>query len=250
MTGGAGRLGAELLPRLRAAGFAVNAPGVTELDILDERALAAAFVAVQPDLTLHLAAYTNVSAAEAERAECWRVNVVGTRNVARLAPGRLAHLSTDYVFDGQTGNYREDDPPNPVNYYALTKLVAEEAARAHPHALILRTSFKPSLWPHPVAFEDQFTSADYVDVIAGQLAQAIVAFASGRVAPGALHIATERKSVFELARRRNPDVRPGSRLSVSTPIPPDVSLNTERWRSIRAALGGGQDFVTGQEGEY
>ncbi|HEX2865073.1 MAG TPA: sugar nucleotide-binding protein, partial [Deinococcales bacterium] len=138
------------------------------------------------------------------------------------------------VFDGQRGNYREDDPPNPVNYYSLTKLVAEEAALARGNALVLRTSFKPSRWPHPVAFTDQYTSADFVDVIAPLLAEAIAAFAAGRLEPGLLHVATERKSVFELARRRNPGVRPGSRADANVTIPPDVSLNLERWQAARA----------------
>ena len=42
----------------------------------------------------------------------------------------MVHISSDYVFDGERGNYLETDTPNPSNYYSLTKVVAEEAARA------------------------------------------------------------------------------------------------------------------------
>jgi dTDP-4-dehydrorhamnose reductase len=51
-----------------------------------------------------------------------------------------------------------------------------------------------------------------------------------------LHIATERKSIFDLARRRNPQVQPGSRLTARVHIPKDVSLDTSRWQTIKHRL--------------
>jgi dTDP-4-dehydrorhamnose reductase len=206
-------------------------PRSNQLDITDETAVARALELAQPEVVLHLAAYTDVAKAERERERAWAVNVVGTRNLARHTLGRFVHFSTDYVFDGERGMYLETDTPNPANFYSLSKTVGEEAARHARRALIVRTSFKDSNWPYPVAFEDQFTSADFVDLIANEML--ILINHLGMVEHDLLHVVTERKSIFELARRRNPNVQPGSRLKANVHIPPDVSLDVSRWLALK-----------------
>ena len=190
-------------------------------------------------MVVHAAAYTNVAQAERERAACWQVNVDGTRNLVRAVAARgvfLVHISTDYVFDGTRGGYREDDPVGPVcNYYALTKLVAEALARLTPAHLVIRTSFRPREWPYAVAFTDVYTSQDYLDIIAPDIALAITRCRD--IPFTTLHIATERKSVFELARRRKPDVQPGSKRDVQVVLPDDISLDISRWRQLKQQWG-------------
>lgn len=88
-----------------------------------------------PDVVLNFAAYTNVSEAEKQRGDksgpCWQINVEGTRNLVSALPAntRLIHISTDYVFSGQSGPYKETDIPetNPskVTWYGFTKGEAE-----------------------------------------------------------------------------------------------------------------------------
>ncbi len=236
MTGGGGRMGKELLPLLHTSGWDLVAPRSSEVSILEPEALSAA---LQPgfDAVLHLAAYTDVAGAEKNRDACWQINVVGTRHVARAAAqagARLVHLSSDYVFDGERGLYRETDAPNPSNYYSLTKALAEESALAAPDALIVRTSFKDAVWKHPVAFTDQFTGADYTDVIAAEIA--LLLSHLSEVRDSILHVVTERKSVYDLAVRRNPNVQPGSRGGVAVHIPPDVSLDNSRWTALKAGF--------------
>lgn len=222
LTGGGGRLGTEL----RALLPDLVSPTSTQMDITDLAQVRTVVQKEQPDFIVHAAAYTNVIAAENEREQCWLVNVAGTRNMAIAANevgAKLFHISTDYVFSGESGGYYEDDTPGPVvNYYALTKLIAEESARISRRHLIIRTSFRPREFAYPLAFGDVFTSQDYVDVIAPMVSKAIVESSEGF--NGILHIGTERKSVFELARRRRPDVVEGSRLAAKVSIPYDVSL--------------------------
>ena len=224
-------MGSTLLPMLAQHGWQITAPRSGQLDITDESAVARALELAQPEVVLHLAAYTDVSKAERERQRAWAVNVVGTANLARHTLGRFVHFSTDYVFDGERGMYLETDIPNPANFYSLTKTVAEEAARHARRPLIVRSSFKDSVWPYPMAFEDQFTSADFVDVIAHEMLTLIDHL--GMVDYDLLHVVTERKSIFELARRRNPQVQPGSRLKANVHIPPDVSLDASRWLALK-----------------
>ncbi len=230
-------MGSALIPLLNAAGWTVEAPSSSSLNILEPEALAKFLEGFKPNVVLHLAAYTDVAKAEQQKDLCWKVNVEGTRNVARAAnnvDARMLHISSDYVFDGERGNYLESDTPNPSNYYSLTKVVAEEASRQARDVLIVRTSFKESVWRYPMAFMDQFTSADFVDVIAGELCLLLDHLEV--VQTQVLNLVTERKSVFELASRRNPSVQPGSRLDAKVHIPPDVSLNISQWQQLKQSF--------------
>ena len=233
LTGGSGRLGSELRALLDLA-----APSSEELDVTKLKSIRASITRYTPTLIVHAAAYTDVSGAEDDQAKCWQVNVEGTRNVVKVALEHglpLIHISTDYVFYGDAGNYHEDAPLGPVrNTYALSKLVAEELVRLVPKHLVIRTSFRPREWPYPKAFDDVYTSQDYVDIIAPDVALAIEQFES--VPYSTLHIATERKSVFELARRRSPGVERGSKAEVAVDLPADISLNTERWQQLKPRL--------------
>lgn len=235
LTGGSGRLGRELQALLPN----VIAPPRSDLDLTRPETIRRTLAQHRPEVVVHAAAYTDVRGAESDRQGCWQTNVVGTRNLVQALLGtgstRLVHISTDYVFHGDRGGYAEDDPPGPVrNHYALSKLVAEEVARLAPRHLVIRTSFRPREWPYETAFEDVYTSQDYVDVIAPEVALALKYLRD--VPYDTLHIATERKSVFELARRRRPDVRPGRKADAGVDLPDDISLDTGRWRKLRLML--------------
>lgn len=232
LTGGSGRLGSELRHLLPN----IVAPSSAEFNVTDERSVRRGLEHYRPEGIVHAAAYTDVKRAETEREACWRVNVGGTRNlVTALGNTTFVHISTDYVFWGDRGGYHEDDPLGPVrNHYALSKLVAEETARCAARHLVLRTSFRPREWPYETAFGDVYTSQDYVDVIAPEIALAVKHV--GEIPFSTLHIATERKSVFDLAQRRKPDVQRGSKAQAGVNLPDDISLDTTRWRELRKEL--------------
>lgn len=234
LTGGSGRLGREL--RILLPG--VYAPPRSDLDVTRPDTIVRMLNKVRPEILVHAAAFTDVAGAERRREECWRLNVAGTRNLVRAVTYRgivLVHISTDYVFEGSQGGYREDDPVGPVrNYYALSKLVAEEVARLASQHLVIRTSFRPREWPYPTAFTDVYTSQDYVDVIAPKIALAVRY--CREISHAVLHIATERKSAFELARRRRPDVLPASKRAVGVELPDDCSLDISRWSALEPQL--------------
>lgn len=233
-------MGTELRELLKG----IQAPLSSELDITQSESIDAAFKKYSPKLVIHTAAYTNVLKAETEREECWRVNVEGTRNIVSAAlKGNVpvVYISTDYVFWGDKGNYSESDTPGPLrNYYSLTKLVAEQIVSVLKEHLIIRTSFRPREWQYPVAFTDVFTSQDYVDVIAPEIAKAIVSFE--KIGPGILHIGTERKSAYELAARRRPDVKMAFKKDAQVELPEDISLNTDKWNLLKLNLHKGNEF--------
>jgi dTDP-4-dehydrorhamnose reductase len=94
-----------------------------------ERVLAEA----RPDAVVHAGAFTNVDAAERERELAWASNAEGTGNLARACEARairFVYLSSEYVFDGTAGPYRETDRVNPLGWYAKTKESGEQAVIA------------------------------------------------------------------------------------------------------------------------
>jgi len=102
-----------------------------DADLGDGRSVEQAIRAFGAEAVLHAGAATDVDACERDPELAWRVNVGGTEQVARACRAlgaRLVAISTDYVFDGERGDYREEDLPNPRGAYARTKRCGEEAA--------------------------------------------------------------------------------------------------------------------------
>jgi dTDP-4-dehydrorhamnose reductase len=114
------------------------------IELGDGRSVAAALADFRPDAVLHAGALTDVDACERDPALAWRVNAGGTEEVAAACGAlgaRLVAVSTDYVFDGAAGPYREEDPPNPQSAYARSKRRGEEAAlQLAPDAAVARVA--------------------------------------------------------------------------------------------------------------
>lgn len=225
ITGGSGILGSNIRKLIRC-----DAPSSGELDITDFKKCRKAMKKYSPDIIIHCAAWTDVAGAERERAKCWRVNVAGTQNMVRAAAGRrFVYISTEYVFDGKRGNYKETDMPNPLNFYSLTKLLGEVIVNQYPNTLIIRTAFKKDgPWAYPKAFIDQWMSADF----ASERAPAIVKAALMAKLIGVIHVSGRRKTIYELAKRASPNVGKMSINDVPVKLPRDTSLSSSLWKKI------------------
>jgi dTDP-4-dehydrorhamnose reductase len=84
---------------------------------------------IKPEVIIHTAALTNVDECETNKELAYKINVEGTKRVAEIANELgtlLVYVSTDYVFSGDKGMYKEEDEPNPMNYYGHTKLLGEK----------------------------------------------------------------------------------------------------------------------------
>ena len=100
----------------------------SSLDITNAVEVSNTISKYSPDYIIHTAAITNVDYCELNTSECEKVNVTGTKNLFDAAKKNGTHflfLSTDFVFDGKTGNYKETDKPNPLSVYAKSKLDGE-----------------------------------------------------------------------------------------------------------------------------
>ena len=111
--------------------LAKNQRNVQKLDITDKENISNVLESFKPDIIINCAAYTNVDGSEINKNLAHQVNVEGLRNLIQLSDINtyLIQISSDYVFDGDSGPYSEDEHTFPVNYYGKTKLEAENILR-------------------------------------------------------------------------------------------------------------------------
>lgn len=130
-------------------------PGLIHLDVSNRDEVFKVFERTRPDVAILSAAFTNVDLCETDKEKADAVNVSGPLNVcdASMKHGsKMVYMSTDYVFDGENGPYREDDAPNPLGYYAWTKLEGERITAFTPNHLIIRTTGVYSADPDSLNF--------------------------------------------------------------------------------------------------
>ena len=104
------------------------------LDLADADSIKEIINNIRPDAIIHFAAFTDVDRCEKDKEYAKMINADSLKVIAKYANdigSYLLHISTDYIFDGSKGNYKEDDKPNPINYYGLTKLEGEYNVKAY-----------------------------------------------------------------------------------------------------------------------
>ena len=146
-----GQLARSLVDAADALDIQVVPVGRQEIDLVDQKSVAAAVAREHPDAVVNAAAYTAVDRAEAEPMLAMRINALGAECVARACSAHsipIIHISSDYVFDGMKGSpYNEDDAVGPINAYGRSKLEGEQrVAKACGRHLILRTAWLHSPW--------------------------------------------------------------------------------------------------------
>ena len=103
-----------------------------DLDITKNEEVKKVFENENPDAVINCAAMTNVDYCEENQDSCWEINVNAVENLAKsceVSKSHLLQLSTDFVFDGKSGPYNEKDKPNPLHFYAKSKLKSEEIVK-------------------------------------------------------------------------------------------------------------------------
>ncbi len=144
VTGANGTLGSALIEVLSSKHEVV---GLTRKDLdleLFEQTIPKV-TGISPDLIIHTAAYTDVDGCEKQPDKAYRINWLGTLFLSQAALNLdipIVYISTDYVFDGEKGNYLEHDHVNPIQVYGRSKLYGELAVLQNaPKHYIVRTSW-------------------------------------------------------------------------------------------------------------
>ncbi|VAW65755.1 dTDP-4-dehydrorhamnose reductase [hydrothermal vent metagenome] len=153
ITGASGQLGQEILLKLQSN--RVNVIGLSSHDIefLKPDTVADIVASYKADWVINCAAYTDVDKAEEESEKAALINRDSARSVAegvKSYGGRMAHISTDFVFNGKQGSpYDESDATSPLGKYGQSKYEGEKAVLEQlPDALILRTAWVYGIHGH------------------------------------------------------------------------------------------------------
>ena len=144
ITGCKGQLGQALYAAL--AGHTLSGCDLPELDVTERAAIARAIADFAPHAVIHAAAWTDVDGCARDPEQAYRINALGTQNVAlacAASGAAMAYVSTNEVFDGTAQEpYREWDPPHPLNPYARSKAAGEWFVRhLLTHFYIVRTAW-------------------------------------------------------------------------------------------------------------
>lgn len=108
-----------------------------EMDISDRERVLDVIRYYKPDTIINTAAMTNVDACEQDPEQCELLNVTAVDNLvdaANLVGSHFVHVSTDFIFDGTSGPYREEDEPNPLSVYGHSKLKGEQIVQKKAHS--------------------------------------------------------------------------------------------------------------------
>lgn len=185
----------------------------------------------KPDLIINAAGIIDNRSIEKDPNNAIETNIIGAANVAMVCLEyniRCVYISTDYVYEGDRGNYREDDPLKPFNLYAHTKLGGECSVQAVKNHLIIRTSFGKNTFDYKEAFTDKWSSKCYVDEIAPMILEAAMSPLTG-----VLNLGTERKTLFAHASQRS-EVKPVKISDTNYHTPYDTSLNLQKWMDYKS----------------
>ncbi len=227
-TGGSGLLGSEFKKQYPSALY----PTHKELDVTDKDSIETYFKLHSFSTVVHLAAFISPPKINENPRLALKTNICGSAYVVDACirhSKKLVYLSTDYVFSGKKGNYKEEDAIFPVNKYAWSKLGGECAVRLSDNYLIIRTSFGPNVFPHEKAFIDQWTSRETVSVIAKKVGMLI-----NKNATGVFHVGGKKRSVFDYAteKKRKVSIQKASIKDVPFLLPTDTSLNTNKYKKF------------------
>jgi dTDP-4-dehydrorhamnose reductase len=274
ITGSNGLLGQSLIALLsrekenyKIFGFSkgVNRSGRTDfdysdVDITNEKEVKEKLFKISPDFIINTAAMTNVDACENDREACYDLNVNAVQYLTAICSeikAHLIHLSTDFIFDGEKGNYSEDDVPNPLNYYGETKLLSEKILQNSTiNYTILRTILvyglvhdmsrsnivlwvKESLENQKeiTIVDDQFRAPTYVEDLAVSCKVSIDKKATGVFNISSSHllsvyeIAQEIAAVFQLDKGLIKPIS-SSTLNQAAPRPPKTGFNLSKTNRV------------------
>ncbi len=245
MSGGSGLLGSEFV-RLNPE---IIAPSRGEMDILDPESVNEWFLRVSPDVYIHAAAIVGTVECRSDPVAAMKANagsVLTAMLACRQSGCRMVYISSDSVFERglerEGGCYREEDPIGAVNIYPRSKIAGEMILSALEDHLIIRTSFVSRFkTKYKGAFCDQYTSRDFVDILAPQLLRAALSELIGTI-----HIGSHRRSQYDLLRIAFPEIRPTRRRDVDSSLTADSSLSSKVWRAWNSQF---EDGRTVGEGE-
>ena len=228
VTGGSGRFGTEL--QKYKSKHKIFFPSKNEFNILDLKKLKKYLLKKRPKILIHLAGLSRpMNIHETHIEKSIDLNIIGTGNITKICKElniKLIYFSTNYVYPGIRGNYKETDPLLPVNNYAWSKLGGECSAMLYKNSLILRASVTEKPFVHKGAFYDFKTNF----IFHQDLVLKIIKIINQR---GVVNIGGKSQSVYNFAKKYNKKIKKISAKKIlGKKAPLNVSMNINLFRKL------------------
>ena len=224
ITGGQGRFAITL--KNSKTKLNIFFPNKKKLNILSLRSIENYLKKIKPKYVLHAAALSRpMNIHNKNISKSIDLNIIGTANVVKICEKyriKLIYFSTNYVYPGRKGNYKETDSLQPINNYAWSKLGGESSVRLYKNSLILRLCMCAKPFVHKYAFSDVKTNfmfhEDFIKIMPKILDK-----------KGILNVGGKLQTVYNFAKKNKPDVK---RISGKKIFPLNPSMNITKLKKI------------------
>ncbi len=201
ITGGSGRFG-SLLKKRKFKNFLY--PNKKQLNILNLKSIEKYLRRKKAKMLIHLAGLSRPLEMHEKKIEkSITLNIIGTCNVVLICKKlniKLVYFSTNYVYPGLKGNYKETDPLLPLNNYAWSKLGGEAAVHMYKNSLILRVCMTEKPFVHKYALKDVYLNFIFQDEIINFLPKILNK-------KGIINVGGKIRTVYNFAKKFNPKVK-------------------------------------------
>ena len=224
ITGGEGRFARSL--KNSNVNLNISFPNKKKLDILSLNSIEKYLRKIKPKYVLHAAGLSRPMDIHNKRiSKSIDLNIIGTANVVKICEKyniKLIYFSTNYVYPGRKGNYKETDPLFPINNYAWSKLGGESSVKLYKNSLILRLCMCEKPFVHKKAFFDVKTNFIFHEEFIKMLPKILNI-------KGILNVGGKIQSVYNFAKKTNPKVK---KISGKKMFPLNPSMNISKLKKI------------------
>ena len=227
-TGGAGRF-AQVFKKIPVK-EKIYFPKKKELNIENLNSIKKYLKKVKPAYLIHAAAISRpMEIHEKNITKSINTNIIGTANIVNVCQKeniKLIYFSTNYVYPGKKGNYKEIDPVLPINNYALSKMGGECAVQMYKNSLILRICMTEKPFIHKKAFTDVVTNFMYHEDFAENLLKLI----NKR---GIINVGGPKQIIYNFAKKTNQKIKAiSAKKMLGKKFPLKQSMNIKKYSEI------------------
>ena len=202
ITGGSGRFGSYL--KKYKINYKMYFPTKKQLDITNIKKIKKYFDKINPDIVIHLAGLSRpMKIHDTDIQKSIDLNIIGSANITKECAKKnikLIYFSTNYIYPGTKGNYRETDPILPTNNYAWSKLGGECSVKLYKNSLILRVCMTEEPFIHKSAFSNVKTNFIYHKDVVPKLFKLLNK-------KGLINLGGKTQTVYSFAKKGNPKVK-------------------------------------------
>jgi dTDP-4-dehydrorhamnose reductase len=228
ITGGTGRF--AIILKKNKTKHKLYFPAKKQLNILSYKKIKKYLNKVKPNYLIHLAGLSRpMSIHNSDISKSIDLNIIGTANITKACEEKnikLIYFSTNYVYPGSRGNYKETDALLPINNYAWSKLGGETSVQLYKNSLILRICMTEKPFVHKKAFANVKTSFSYHEDVANILFKLLNK-------KGVINLGGKSQYIYNFAKKENKEIKKVYLKSNSKiGIPFDSSINISKLKRM------------------